>query len=112
MSRESDPGKVELWRARFARHAQSGMKTAEFCAAEGVTQGSFYAWRRKLGLSQPRKTRRSTPEAFQRVAVNPLPVLAARLPGGVLIETSAANEKVLRTIINELVLASQSGEAS
>lgn len=111
MSGVSDPAKVELWRARFARQAESGMKTAEFCVAEGVTQGSYYAWRRKLGLSSPRK-KPSAGRVFQRVELNALiPALAARLPGGILIEANGASESALRAIVRELVRSCREGEA-
>ncbi len=55
MACSSDPQKVAAWRERFVRLEASGLKTAEFCAAEGVSIASFYAWRRKLGLSPTRQ---------------------------------------------------------
>lgn len=112
MRRGPNPAKVELWRARFARQAELGMKTAEFCAAEGVTKGSYYSWRRKLGLSRP-LTKRATREAFQRVEVKALvPALAVRLPGGISLEANGASESALRAIVHELVRSSREGEAS
>jgi hypothetical protein len=77
-----------------------------------VTQGSYYAWRRKLGLSQPR-TKPTTRGGFQRVEVKALvPALAARLPGGILIEANGVNESALRAIVGELVRSSREGEGS
>lgn len=49
MARSSDVAKVALWRERLCRWEAAGVKTAEFCQAEGVSPPSFYAWRRKLG---------------------------------------------------------------
>ena len=107
MSRSTDPAKMDLWRDRCDRCRQSGMTTAEFCQAEGVTVASFYAWRRKLGLSTPRRTKRAG-RTFQQLIVNPTaPALSARLPGGVQIEVPAAQESALRTVVNELVRASR-----
>ena len=109
MSRGSDPVKVSAWRERFERFDASERKTAEFCAAEGVSQANFYAWRRKLGLANGRTNKKA--RVFQQVAVNSAPALAVRLPGGVEIEASGENEQSLRTIINELVRASQNSVA-
>lgn len=56
MARSSDPERAELWRERLARHGRSEQSTAEFCAAEGMSVASFYAWRRgSRGEGAPRK---------------------------------------------------------
>src|SRR4051812_12372987 len=36
------------WAERLARFAQSGLSPTQFCAQEGLTLPSFYAWRRRL----------------------------------------------------------------
>jgi transposase len=36
------------WTERLARFATAGQTIAAFCAAEGVSEPSFYAWKRKL----------------------------------------------------------------
>ena len=36
------------WRDRLDRHAVSGLSIREFCAQEGISQPSFYAWRKRL----------------------------------------------------------------
>jgi transposase len=38
----------QLWTERLARFADSGLRPAEFCAAEGVSLPSFYSWKRRL----------------------------------------------------------------
>lgn len=38
------------WREMLKRHADSGVSVREFCASEGVSEPSFYAWRKKLGM--------------------------------------------------------------
>jgi hypothetical protein len=109
MSRGSDPTKVAQWEARFARHAQSDLSTIEFCAAEGVTTASYYAWRRKLGLSTPRAPKPAAPSAFQQLFVSPsATALSARLPGGIEIDVPLSHEASLRTVVSELVHASRS----
>jgi len=42
-------GEAELrWREILQRHAGSGVSVRAFCASEGVSQPSFYAWRKKF----------------------------------------------------------------
>ena len=104
MSRGSDPVKLALWRERFARCKDSGMTTEQFCAAEGISKPSFYAWRRKLGLSSPRCSNSPAKKSFQQVVVTPSPAaFTARLPGGIVLEISTSHENSVRTIVSELV---------
>jgi transposase-like protein len=42
-------GDVARWRERLDRFASTGHSIAEFCRAEGVSQASFYKWRKRLG---------------------------------------------------------------
>ena len=37
-----------VWAERLQRFAQSGLRPAQFCASEGVSLPSFYAWKRRL----------------------------------------------------------------
>lgn len=39
---------AQRWAERLQRFSQSEMTVAQFCAAEGVSQPSYYHWRRKL----------------------------------------------------------------
>lgn len=39
---------AKLWAERMMRFEQAEMTVAQFCATEGVSQPSFYKWRRKL----------------------------------------------------------------
>jgi hypothetical protein len=105
VARASDTVKAQAWRSRFARFETSGVKTAEFCAGEGVSLANFYAWRRKLRLSKRRASKESGKIAFQQVVVSAAPALAVCLSGGVRMEVSDASEQSLRTIISELVRA-------
>ena len=36
------------WRQRIAEAARSGRSIRAFCREQGVTEGQFYAWRRRL----------------------------------------------------------------
>jgi len=48
MKRAPSPVKVRQWTERLARFEQSGQTVAQFCRQEGVSQPSFYQWRKKL----------------------------------------------------------------
>jgi len=86
--------------------------TEEFCAAEGISKPSFYAWRRKLGLSKPQPRKLSQKKSFQQLVVTSTPVaLIASLPGGIQLEVSTAHENSLRTVVSELVRASRAIES-
>ena len=39
---------ANLWMERLQRFKQAQMTVAQYCAAEGVSQPSFYNWKRKL----------------------------------------------------------------
>jgi len=51
MRREEVSARLEVeWQDRLARQAASGQSIAAFCRSEGVTEGTFYGWRSRLGL--------------------------------------------------------------
>ena len=60
----SHPDKTVLWIERLKRFAQSKMTVAAFCAAEKVSQASYYYWRRKL-LGPSRQPKSGEPASGQ-----------------------------------------------
>ena len=44
------------WRALIEQHASSGLSIAAFCREHGLSQASFYQWRRRLVSSEPAET--------------------------------------------------------
>src|SRR4051795_3281535 len=50
-----DPGREPYWRRVLARWRRSGLSVRAFCQAEGVSEPSFYAWRRKLDQGDHKK---------------------------------------------------------
>lgn len=91
MSRGSNPTKVRQWSDRLERFAESGQTVAQFCQAEGVSQPSFYQWKKKLGTGRrirggksKRSEQSSRAKAAQRGGTNEpafQPVHWAPLPG-------------------------------
>lgn len=61
---------ANLWAERLQRFEQAEMTIAEFCVSEGVSQPSFYNWRRKLRslvLNDAGTTAKFVPVALQRM---------------------------------------------
>jgi hypothetical protein len=86
--RRPDPALQELWQQRLARFAQSDLSAAAFCAAEGLSVPSFYAWRRRLRHQATSAPRRDPPR-----------LLAVRLgPAATPVEVVLPNGCLLRLL--------------
>lgn len=123
MPRPSNSIKVQLWTERLLRFAQSGQTVVQFCRSEGVSQPSFYQWKKKLAAeklsaetSNPkrsakvRRISRSTSSIptglFQPVQVSssmlqPSPA-TVRLPGGIAIELGG-DTRIVEAVIAQLL---------
>lgn len=142
MARSTDPKKVALWRTRFQRYPGSGLSVARFCAAEGVSESSFYYWQKKLGSIQRRPPARAENRAtrcvddpvrradrgglaedrdacfedrglFQPVTVVPaMSGVVVRLPGGTQIEVAAGQLDAIRAVVAATVSVSASKAAT
>src|ERR1035437_2190007 len=55
--------KQQTWRDHFARQANSGMSVAEFCRSEGLSEGGFYSWRKRLTAEDRAQTLPQPPAA-------------------------------------------------
>ena len=75
MARPKDLGLEHTWRRRLRRQATSGLSIPAFCAREGVSSASFYAWRRRLAAPPRRRATRPAP-------VRPAPPRSLAPPGG------------------------------
>jgi len=68
------------WREMLKRQADSNVSVRKFCASEGVSEPSFYAWRKKLGMrkgnsARARPARRRTDRSDNGRLFVPLQVL-------------------------------------
>ena len=52
--------KVQQWTDRLSRFRRGGQTVAAFCQSEGVSEASFYLWKRKLAPPAERTGKRST----------------------------------------------------
>lgn len=48
MASRKDAGREQRWRKLVDRQAGSGLSIREYCLKEGVSQPSFFAWRRRF----------------------------------------------------------------
>ena len=85
---ERDRGKERFWRQQLRQWRRSGLTIRAFCQQHGLTEASFYAWRRTLGQRDQEVQRRPRPArnrptdlapVFVPVRVVPVPVSAAAL---------------------------------
>ena len=123
MARSSDPKKAALWQRRFRRFLGSGLPVARFCAAEDVSEASFYYWQKKLGRLERgravgaeddaagRGRRRAVKE--DRRVFRPVTVVAGdrlatggiviQMSGGTRIEVDANHLDAIRAIVAEML---------
>ena len=45
--------KIDAWAERIAAQQRSGSSVKRFCKEQGLTEGSFYAWRKRLQKTEP-----------------------------------------------------------
>jgi transposase-like protein len=57
-----DPDKEKFWRRTLNEQAGSRQDVRGFCLAHGLTESSFYAWRRTIG----ERDRQSSPRTVKR----------------------------------------------
>jgi len=67
---------AERWRDRLNRWRRLGCSITEFCQREGVSQPSFFQWRRRLLAEPSTASRRRVGRAFVPVEVVADPVRA------------------------------------
>jgi transposase-like protein len=115
MGRRIDAALHAVWRRRWERYEGSSVTVAEFCRREGVSQATFYQWRKRLApgatAAEPAVTsgaaavrgRTAVPHsgqaAFVELALAPAAVVEIELPNGVRVRVPADREQALRAAI-------------
>jgi hypothetical protein len=79
-----------FWRDLIDRWKASGQSVAAFCAANRVSQATFYTWRKRLA----NRTRGTTPPAptFAPVRVVPDPTAEVVLPNRLIVRVPATTD--------------------
>ncbi len=69
--KKTNKEKRQFWQMVIETWQNSGMSISKFCNAEGLAEGTFYNWRKKLtdGQSQMNKQAVKNPSAFIKVAM-------------------------------------------
>jgi len=115
MGRGIDVARHDSWRRRLERFSSWSGTVAEFCRREGVTQGTFYLWRKRLpreGALSRAVGRVVVPEPMrptgdaQRVAsfvelslTGRAAMVEIELPNGAVVRVPAEHEATLRVAI-------------
>ena len=72
-----DPTKERSWRRLLRLWQRSGQTGRDFCAAHGISEASFYAWRREIARRDQEET--APPKPALR-SVSPTPSASTPLP--------------------------------
>ena len=124
MGRKMDVALQAAWRKRLERFQGSSLTVAEFCRREGVSQGNFYQWRKRLSQTAARAPKRraavdaagtsptadstgrhgdspsqSGRAAFVPVSFAPAAVVEIELPNGTRVRVPADREQALLAAI-------------
>jgi hypothetical protein len=134
ISVERHEAKFQEWTERLSRFGCGGRTVAAFCQNEGVSEASFYLWKRKLTrptertgqrpaspdvASSGRSGKRSSAPAFQAVELvsrlplaTPSATTTVRLPRGIEIEFGS-DLRVIEAVVKQLLaepMAADCGE--
>ncbi len=116
MSEETRSRKVQEWSERLLRFSKSGQTVLEFCRSEGVSQPSFYVWRKQLKAigsaaiaehdPSAKAVKPVSPLSFEPVSLDPHHICGAglkvRLPGGIELELGG-DPNVIEPVARQLI---------
>jgi len=92
--------KDDQWRERIAEQERSGLSVKQFCKERGVSEYSFYTWRKRLAKKEPVRFALVDREAAGQEAATALELLlrsGERLRIG-----SGVDAATLRTVLEAL----------
>jgi len=97
---ENAISKDDQWRERIAEQERSGLSVKQFCKERGVSEYSFYTWRKRLAKKEPVRFALVDREASGQEAATALELLlrsGERLRIG-----SGVDVATLRTVLEAL----------
>jgi transposase-like protein len=86
------------WRQRMNRFRASKLSVKEFCRREGVSEPTFYHWRKRLLQSPTRgvpQRRKSAVAGFVELAVHGSAATQIELPNGIRLHVAATHAEAL-----------------
>ena len=104
---KSNNERRQFWQMVIETWQDSGMPVSKFCKAEGLSEGTFYNWRKKLSgaHSQRNEPADPSPSAFIEIAMPKSDHTALELvlcSGNTLRISSTADNKILSNVISVL----------
>jgi len=124
MGRVANPKVAALWRERVELQRRSGLSILKYCRREGVSAGSFYAWKRRLQASRTTVERKPQKRVQPRVSRGPSPrggfvqlplivdaTIEIRFPDGTKVNPPAENLAALAVTLKTLQAAQREGAA-
>lgn len=82
----------QAWAERLARFPDSGLSPAQFCAREGVSLATFYAWKRRLAAADATSEAGSGPRLLSVRLAPPAPAVELILPGGAVVRLAPGSD--------------------
>ena len=103
----SNRDRRQFWQMVIETWQNSGMSVAKFCKAEGLSEGAFYNWRKKLStvVSVPKEPPQSSPSAFIKVALpdsEHAPIELELSSGSILRINPGSDTKTLSSVLSIL----------
>jgi hypothetical protein len=104
MARASRAGRRRYWQAVIERQRASGQSIVGFCAKEGLSPGSFHAWKRRLRRAGPKTGRKAAAEALVPVQIVSDQVggvgnLEVQWPGGVVLRLRGCDAQMVGAVV-------------
>ena len=106
--KESKKDQRQFWQMAIETWQASGMSVSKFCEAEGLSESSFYIWRKKFVQADDAATgkqKKLSPSAFIEVAIpknNPAALELILSSGNTLRISSGADSATLNDVISVL----------
>ena len=106
--KESKKDQRQFWQMAIETWQASGMSVSKFCEAEGLSESSFYIWRKKFAQADDAETgkqKKLSPSAFIEVAIpknDPASLELVLSSGNTLRINSGANSATLNDVISVL----------
>ncbi len=91
MAKRKNEEKERYWRAVLQRQTRSGVSIAKFCRSEGVSEPSFYSWKRALDGSRV-KSKTREPSGTRRVAARTSEASPSFVPVQITEEASSSDD--------------------
>ena len=100
---KSNTERRQFWQMAIETWKHSGLSVSQFCRAEGLSEGTFYGWRRRLSGRNAQRKEPADPRssAFIEVVMpknDPIPVELLLSPGHTLRIRSSADNKTLSNV--------------